>query len=173
MNNLSSAMEIALRRPEAGDGFPIHQLISQSPPLDLNSVYNYHLLTHHFADTCVVAEVAGSVVGFLSAYLIPGRPDTLFVWQVVVDASQRGHGLAGLMLEELLQRPACSGVRYLEATVNPSNGASRRLFERQAHSIGSTLQEHPFLGAEDFGPGAGHEDEILLHIPLLPNQTNQ
>lgn len=172
MNNLSSAMEIDLRRPDLRDGFPIYQLISQSPPLDLNSVYNYHLLTHHFADTCVVAEAADSVVGFLSAYLIPERPDTLFVWQVVVAQTQRGRGLARRMLEALLQRPACRSVRYLEATVNPSNGASRRLFERQAQSIGSTLQEQPFLGAEDFGPGAGHEDEIILRIPLS-KQTNQ
>jgi len=171
MTTLTSTTEIGLRRPEFRDGFPIHQLIQQSPPLDLNSVYNYHLLTHHFADTCVVAEAAGSVVGFLSAYLIPGRPDTLFVWQVVVDASQRGLGLAGKMLDALLQRPACSGVHYLEATVNPSNGASRRLFERQAQSIGSTLQEHLFLAAEEFGPGAGHESEILLRIPLT-NQAN-
>lgn len=168
-----SKKEIYLRKPTRADGYRIHQLIEQSPPLDPNSIYSYHLLTHHFGDTCIVAEVGGKVVGFISAYIVPNRPDTLFVWQVVVDKSQRGRGIARMMLSGLLSRPECSNARYLEATVNPSNNASRRLFERYAEDWGEHVIEEEFLSATAFGEGSAHESEILLRIPLHSQQNLQ
>lgn len=159
---------VLLRAPNAEEGLEIQQLINTNPPLDTNSAYNYYLLCKHFADTCIVAEHEGKVAGFLSAYLIPGRPDTLFVWQVVVDKSLRGKRVAARMLDTLITR--CSGtVHYIEATVNPSNTASRSLFESLARQHGTTIKEEKFLEAEAFGPAADHESEILLHIPLDKN----
>lgn len=162
--------EIHIRKPVASDGYEIHQLIANSPPLDLNSVYSYYLLSDHFRDTCVVAENQGRMVGFLSAYRIPQRPDTLFVWQVVVNRALRGQRIAWRMLESLLQRITSSGVVAVEATVNPSNAASRGLFEHLAREQGSTIEEETFLEANAFGAGGQHESEILLRIPLTaPN----
>ncbi len=157
---------IHIRKPRAGDGFNIHQLIADSPPLDLNSVYSYYLLSKHFSDSCIVAESQGKIIGFISAYRIPERPETLFIWQVVVDGTQRGKGIARRMLESLLQRFDCNEVRQIEATVNPSNAASRSLFERLAAEQGTTLHEETFLDASAFGPGGNHESEILLRVPL-------
>jgi L-2,4-diaminobutyric acid acetyltransferase len=164
--------DILTRKPEAGDGFTIHQLIAASPPLDLNSIYSYYLLSDHFRDSCVVAECQGQLAGFLSAYLIPSRPETLFIWQVVVAREQRGRGVAGRMLEALLARFEGDQLQAVEATVNPGNLASRRLFERLAQQRGSTLQESVFLPASAFGPGADHESETLLRI-LLPSRNKQ
>jgi L-2,4-diaminobutyric acid acetyltransferase len=158
--------EIVIRKPQAGDGFKIHQLIASSPPLDLNSVYSYYLLSEHFRNTCVVAEHGGEVVGFISAYHPPERKNTLFVWQVVVDQALRGQKIAGRMLNNLLQRLNSGELSYLEVTVNPSNTASRRLFERLAKEHATTMEEEVFLDAAAFGPGANHESEILLRIPL-------
>jgi L-2,4-diaminobutyric acid acetyltransferase len=152
-----------LRKPEPGDAYSIYRLIKQSPPLDPNSIYSYHLLCHHYRDTCIVAEKNGEIVGFISAYLVPGRPQTLFVWQVVVDASLRGKGLARVMLNSLLAGGACKDVRQLEVTVNPSNQASRRLFDAFAQLKECELKESIFMQAEDFG-GEEHEQEILLSI---------
>jgi L-2,4-diaminobutyric acid acetyltransferase len=74
------------------------------------------------------------------------------------------------MLDELLQRFEPHELRYVEATVNPGNAASRRLFERLATQQGSVLEEEIFLEASDFGPGGDHECEILLRVPLsTPN----
>lgn len=166
-----SKKETLLRKPTRADGLQLHRLIAQNPPLDPNSVYSYHLLTHHFADTCVVAEFAGEIVGFISAYIVPSRPDTLFVWQVVVDPAQRGRGIARLMLSALLSRPACAQVRTLEATVNPSNSASRALFQRYAEDWGGHLAEEEFLDRNAFGDGGEHESEILLRIALQGQQN--
>jgi L-2,4-diaminobutyric acid acetyltransferase len=163
--------EIHIRKPQASDGYEIHQLIANSPPLDLNSVYSYYLLSDHFSDSCVVAESRGKVVGFLSAYRIPQRPQTLFVWQVVVNRALRGKRIAWRMLESLLQRYQDGEVVQVEATVNPSNAASRRLFERLAAVQGSTLQEETFLESNAFGPGGNHESEILLRVPLTTQNS--
>lgn len=162
----TSQEAITIRKPEASDGREIHQLISNCPPLDLNSVYSYYLLSDHFRDSCAVAETDGKVVGFVSAYRIPQRPDTLFIWQVVVDQTMRGHGVAWRMLASLLQRFPRNEVRQVEATVNPSNSASRGLFDRLALEHGSQVEEAPYLDATAFGCGSGHESEILLRIPL-------
>lgn len=161
----SPVEEILFRKPSIRDGRAVHQLISQSPPLDLNSVYSYYLLSDHFQDSCVIAEKNGQVVGFLSAYPVPQRPDTLFVWQVVVSAELRGQHLAARMLDSVLERLG-EAVHFVEATVNPSNMASRKLFESLARKHQTQVQESVYLQAEDFGPAAAHESEILFRIPL-------
>ncbi|PKM45633.1 MAG: diaminobutyrate acetyltransferase [Gammaproteobacteria bacterium HGW-Gammaproteobacteria-1] len=159
---------IVLRRPQLTDGQPVHALVRRCPPLDLNSSYSYFLLCSHHADTCVVARRGEDTVGFLSAYRLPAAPHTLFVWQVAVDASTRGQGLAGRMLEELLARPSCAGVQFVETTVSPSNLASRRVFIRFAAQRQAAWQEEVFLSRAHFGAEA-HEEEVLLRIgPLTP-----
>jgi len=156
--------EILLRAPRVADGAAIHALIRACPPLDLNSAYAYLLLSHHFTDTCVVAEKNGEIVGYVSGYVPPAQPDVFFVWQVAVHEHGRGLGLGQRMLRHLLQRPAAHGARYVETTVSPSNGPSRAMFQRLAASLGTSLQETALFTTDMFGPGAAHEDETLLRI---------
>ncbi|KOF54548.1 L-2,4-diaminobutyric acid acetyltransferase [Achromobacter sp. DMS1] len=153
-----------MRPPGRKDGAAIHQLISECPPLDLNSLYAYLLLAEHFRDTCVVAEsMGGRIDGFISAYVPPGRPDVLFVWQVAVHARARGQRLARAMLRALLQRESLRHVRHLETTVGPDNMASRRSFTGLAAELGAHVSEQPFFDRQMFG-GADHDDEMLLKI---------
>lgn len=166
MTTSSGDSEIRLRPPKLPDGKAVHDLIANSPPLDVNSTYNYFLLCSHFAETCVVGEVDGRIASFLSAYRIPNEPESLFVWQVVVDGSLRGQGMAGRMLEDVLSREACRGVRYIKTTVSPSNTASRRVFERFAERGGFGFEQSVFLAREDFGD-EGHEEEVLFRIGPL------
>ncbi len=158
--------DIRFRPPNAIDGLDIHHLIADSPPLDLNSIYSYYLLSEHFRNTCIVAEQAEELIGFISAYRIPQRPDTLFVWQVVVSRASRGRRVAWRMLEALLARFSRDEVRNVEASVNPGNAASRGLFERLAEIHGTAVREEAFLAASAFGSSTDHEPEILLRIPL-------
>lgn len=154
---------VQLKEPVLDDGKAVHDLISNSPPLDLNSSYNYFLLCSHFSETCVVGKQDGKLLAFLSAYHLPKSSETLFIWQMAVDASLRGLGMAGRMLEEVLARPACRGIRYIETTVSPSNTASRRVFERYAEKRQLGWHEETFLTEEQFG-GEGHESEVLFRI---------
>ncbi|MCK9511933.1 MAG: diaminobutyrate acetyltransferase [Pigmentiphaga sp.] len=164
MTTTATHTEMVLRPPTIADGAAIHALIKACPPLDLNSAYAYLLLCHHFADTCVVAERSGTIVGYVSGYVPPAQPDVFFIWQVAVHERGRGLGLGQGMLRHLLERPAASRSRYVETTVSPSNGPSRAMFQRLAASLGTALQETALFTTDMFGPGAAHEDETLLRI---------
>lgn len=154
---------IGIGKPRVRDGAAIHRLIESCKPLDVNSLYAYLLLCEHHAETCVIAHSEKRVVGFVSAYRIPEREDTIFVWQVAVDASTRGTGLAKTMLRELLLRPLVRGCTHLETTVSPSNTASRRLFHALARELDAPVNETLLFAESDFG-GENHECEMLIRI---------
>ena len=89
-------------RPDVVDGAALWRIAKDSAALDLNSSYSYLLWCRDFAGTSAVARgLDGRPVGFVTAYLRPDRPRTLLVWQVAVDASHRGRGLAARLLDVL------------------------------------------------------------------------
>lgn len=159
----AAAAEITLRVPAATDGHALHSLIRNCPPLDGNSVYCNLLQCTHFAETSVAAEARDKLVGFISAYLIPANPNTLFIWQVAIDSAFRGQGLATRMLNELLARPACAELTYLETTITASNTGSWSLFEALARKLQAKLNSSAFFD-ESTHFNAEHESEILVRI---------
>ncbi|HEY9280190.1 MAG TPA: diaminobutyrate acetyltransferase [Eoetvoesiella sp.] len=152
-----------LRRPFKADAPAVHRLVTECPPLDLNSLYTYLLLSEHFSDTCVVAEHDGILDGYLSAYIPPAKPDVLFVWQVAVHSRARGRGLGRSMLSSLLERPGLRQVRYIETTVGSNNAASRGMFAGFARMLRADCRESPLFEQQLFGP-SGHDDEPLIRI---------
>ncbi|NYT79457.1 diaminobutyrate acetyltransferase [Alcaligenaceae bacterium] len=160
--------DLWLRAPTKFDAAGIHTLISECPPLDLNSLYTYLLLSEHFCATSVVAGSADKLLGFISGYRRPEAADTLFVWQVAVHADARGRGLGQRMLRYLLDRPTLEGVRYIETTVGPENQASRGMFASLARRLNAPVHESPLFDRSLFGEH-GHDDEPLLRIgPFRP-----
>src|SRR5438093_171220 len=93
-----------IESPTKADGAALWRIARDSQKLDLNSPYAYLLWCRDFADTTVVAKVDGQPAGFVTAYRRPAALDTALVWQVAVDATQRGRGLAGALLDELFTR---------------------------------------------------------------------
>ncbi|RII18538.1 L-2,4-diaminobutyric acid acetyltransferase [Streptomyces sp. YIM 130001] len=160
-----------LERPEVKDGAACWRIARDSKTLDLNSSYSYLLWCRDFAGTSVVARVGddpeGEPVGFITGYIRPERPRTLLIWQVAVDESQRGRGLAGSMLDELTSRVAHrEGLTTLETTISPDNKASQRLFTSFAERHGASVDREVLFPAEQF-PDGGHEPEVLYHIGPL------
>lgn len=156
-----------LRPPRVEDGAAIWRLVRDSKVLDPNSAYLYLMLCRSYAGTCVVAERAGVLCGFASAYLLPAEPSTLFLWQIGVAEHARGQGLALAMLMNILQRDGCAAVTHLETTVAPSNAASRALFYSLARRLGTDCQELPGFSAALFpqeDAGTGHESEPILRV---------
>jgi L-2,4-diaminobutyric acid acetyltransferase len=164
----SATATVLCRSAQAADAPQVHSLVKECKPLDLNSTYAYLLLCSHFANTCVVAQREGRLVGFVSSYKKPAESAVLFVWQVAVSATARGEGLASQMLDELLQREDCRAVRWVETTIAPTNEASWALFESLAKRRGALCAQETLFQPEDFGT-EGHEEERLLRIgPLRP-----
>ncbi|MAL97923.1 diaminobutyrate acetyltransferase [Hydrocarboniclastica marina] len=155
--------EIILREPRAEDGYPLHRLIDACAPLDPNSVYCNLLHCTHFAPTSVAADRNGELVGFISGYIPPAQPDTIFIWQVAVHASGRGHGLGKRMLKEILRRPACENVRYMDTTITDDNEASWGLFMSLARDLNAETQRSLKFD-HDTHFGGQHDSEYLLRI---------
>lgn len=157
-----------LRHPTVNDGPAVHELISSCPPLDTNSLYCNLLQCTHFPDTCIIAELNGKLVGWISAYRPPQSSDRLFIWQVAVHPEARGMKLAARMLDSLLERPSCAGVTGLLTTITDDNSASWALFRSFARRHASVLSSGPFFDRDRHFSGQ-HDSETLVAIaPLAP-----
>ncbi|MGP4019494.1 diaminobutyrate acetyltransferase [Saccharopolyspora sp. 5N708] len=148
--------------PVVADGPELYRITRDSAVLDVNSSYAYLLWCRDFAQTSAVARIDGAVVGFVTGYIRPDAPDTLVVWQIAVDASQRGGGVAGRLLGHLVDRVLPRGVRYLETTITADNAASINLFAALARKRAANLARSELFAAELF-PNA-HLGEDLYRI---------
>lgn len=166
---MSSLESITLRPPMLEDGMAVFHLIENCPPLDVNSSYCNLLQSSHFAGTSVAAESNGEIVGFISGYIVPERPNTLFIWQVAVAEQGRGVGLASRMLEHILARTLCNNVAYLETTITEDNQASWALFRRLAKYLTADFKSGEWMDKTTHFAGQ-HDSEALVRIG--PFNTN-
>lgn len=160
---------LTFRPPVAADGARMWEIARDSRVLDLNSPYAYVLWAQEFAETSVVVETGERVVGFVTGFVRPDEVDgrgSLFVWQVGVDADQRGRGLAVRMLHSLMDRASEQGIERLRTTISPDNEASRRTFAALARDRDQTLAREDYLSAEllAVGDGGAHEPEDLYTV---------
>lgn len=156
---------ITFRKPEGADGAAVWALIDACKPLDVNSMYCNMIQCDHFAETCVLAALGEDVVGWVSGYIVPDDPETLFVWQVAVSEKARGQGLGRRMLDELTRREACEGVRRIQTTITKDNDASWGLFTRFAERQGARLSSAPHFKKDEHFQGE-HATEHMVTISL-------
>ncbi|APZ95444.1 diaminobutyrate acetyltransferase [Fuerstiella marisgermanici] len=164
---VSTTSQLRLRPPSVEDAASIWRIVNESGVLDRNSSYLYLLMCRDFARTCLVAESDGEVVGFVIGYRPPDRPHVLFVWQIAVAPAAQGQGLGLRLLTDLVRR--CNGdefPEYVDATIAPSNTASRRLFQALATTFDTQLTEASGFAESDFPPG-DHEAEPVIRIGPL------
>jgi diaminobutyrate acetyltransferase len=139
-------------------------LVREAGTLDANSAYLYVLLADRFRDTCALAERDGRLVALLTGFRPPRDPSTYFVWQIGVHPEARGAGLASRLIDEVLARHP--DVRFVEATVSPSNAPSLALFGALARRRGAALATLEGYGPELFP--SSHEREPLIRIGPFP-----
>ena len=170
------AIGVTIAEPDSSDGPQLWRLARDSGVLDMNSSYAYLLWCRDFASTSAVARMDGAdgaVVGFVTGFRRPEAPDTVMIWQVAVDADQRGRNLAGRMLHAVVDRLSPQGVRWMHTTISPSNEASIRLFTALARDRGTEIERRELFAPEDFPteePG-DHEAEDLYVIGPFPPVT--
>ncbi len=156
---------VTFRKPVPEDGSEIWNLIRECKPLDENSMYCNLIQADHFADTCVVAEVDGEILGWISGHMIP-NDDSFFVWQVAVSPRARGLGLGKRMLQELIDRDECAEARHMKTTITKSNDASWGLFRSFAKSIGGEIEDEPHFEEDvHFDGSAPTEHMVSISIP--------
>ncbi|WP_112477962.1 diaminobutyrate acetyltransferase [Vibrio variabilis] len=156
-----------LQAPSAEDGLMVNKLVAQTEALDDNSTYCNFLQAIHFHDTSIAAFYKGRLAGFVSGYLKPNQPNTLFIWQVVVDRDFRGQGVAKKMLSRLLDRDSLDSINAIETTITEDNLASWSLFRGIERERGQAGNVSVFLDQDVHFEGQ-HETEHLYRI-LLKN----
>lgn len=147
------------------------RLARDSESLDLNPPYAYLLCCHHFCDTSVVARFGGEVVGFLTGFREQRSPDTVFFWQLAVDDSQRGTGLARAMIDALATRVLEQGARYVTLSVTPDNKASNAVFQSFAERWNAQLTLSRLFEKSDFPSDSEHEPEEHYRIGPFPQPS--
>ena len=155
----------SLRKPGARDGAAIWRLIQACKPLDENSMYCNLIQCDHFRDTCIVAEMGGEIVGWVSGHILPDDPETLFVWQVAVSETARGTGLGTLMLRGLLSRENCKDVTRLQTTITRDNAASWALFRKFSDLTDGALSSAPYFTRSQHFDDL-HDTEYMVTIAM-------
>lgn len=153
-----------IRHPKLEDGSAVWKIVKESG-LAQNSPYIYLLMCDQFASTCAVAELDDQLQGIALGFYLPDKEKTLFLWQIGILGTARGRRLASRMLLWLMEKNK-QDMKFLEATVTPSNTASRRLFHSVARTIGAEITEEPYL-TPDLYPTPEAETDLLLHIGPL------
>ncbi len=166
-------LAVSYRHPTVQDAPAVTRLIRDSGNLDVNSHYAHLLLCHHFNGTCIAAERGSDFIGFVSAYRPPEDPGVLFVWQIAVASSARGAGVAGGMLDQLVQRASGGRVHFVEATITATNTASIRLFTSFSRRLGVAITHRRLFPAELFHGVEQHESEDLYRIGPLPSTFSE
>ncbi len=154
---------IEYRHPRDEHGTAVYSLIQQCPPLDQNSRYCNLLQCTHFSDTSMAAFDGDRLVGFVSGYVLPKKPDSLFIWQVAVLDDVRGKGVAIAMILALLKRPACDQVQFIETTITMQNQPSWNMFEKLAKTLNTCSDSKPHFFKDTHFSGH-HDTEMLLRI---------
>ncbi|MEU9313025.1 diaminobutyrate acetyltransferase [Streptomyces sp. NPDC048256] len=163
----SDALHVTLRAPRPADAPAVWQLVRDSEILDTNSLYYYNLWFRDFADTSVVAATHDDrIIGFVTAYIRPDRPDTLMAWQSAVAPECHAPGLAVRMMHELADRAAGHGAICVETTINPGNRAVALMMRRFAHERGLDVHTEVLFRSEDFPgeEGHAHPPEVLYRM---------
>lgn len=164
--NPSHFDSFVFRSAAPSDGGAVRRLVQATGVLEPNSLYCYLLMVSDFADTCLIAERGGEVVGVVLGYHPPREPETAFVWQIGVLPALHGQGLGLHMLQAWLELPANATCQWVTATVADDNPASQALFGRLATVHLAQCEVRPHFRAEQFAHG--HPAEPLYRIgPLV------
>lgn len=160
----SNVTGVELRQPTLDDGAAMWRMARASQVLDVNTSYAYLLWGRDFAAHSVIAvDRSGEQeepCGFVTGYQRPDAPDTLMIWQVAVNDSHRGQGIARRMLEELFDRDP--GLTVMETTITEDNAASIALFSSVAEGRGLSFERSPLFEASAFPDG--HDAELLFRL---------
>ncbi|MFE7170967.1 GNAT family N-acetyltransferase [Streptomyces sp. NPDC057616] len=109
------------------------QLSGSARPLDAEAVGRILACD---ANTVLVARADRAIVGTLTLVECP-LPAGLRarIEDVVVDESARGHGVAGLLIEEAVRIAREAGARTVDLTSRPDRETANRLYERLGFGV--------------------------------------
>ena len=121
------------------------------------------MLFRYFQELCLLAEEDVGPLGFVVGFQSTSSRLAFFLWQIGVDPSARGKGVATDLVRAAVANAKILGCVALECTI--TNKSSYRVFEKVAQDEGSKLVK---LGVVDFvDPISNQADsEELFRLPF-------
>ena len=116
-----------------------------------------------FRLSSIVAELDGTVVGAVLAYVPPFDRETLFILQVVIAEGEEEKGVGSLMLGHLMRSDTCVDVRRVQTVIRSDDDAVWTLFRRFARWQRSRMEIAPFI-TQALTPHRRHENDNLVTI---------
>jgi len=155
--------KFGFRKPDKEDGAQVWELIKGTSSLEADSPYSYLMWCELFSETSVIAYEEGNQekpVGFISGFIHPEKPDTLFIWQTAIDEAQRGRELVKRMLYNLLNRDCCEKIQYAETAESSSNILSGNLAIELARKFNLDYKISRYFESEHFPKRKKEENEV-------------
>ena len=128
---MTRKQQTTVRRLGPGDEEVVRRLAERTPQTALLADERTILLA---------AFVGSEPVGFVLGYELPrrhGKPSTLFVYELAVDAAHRRRGIATQLMSELRDVGRARGVEESFVLTDPENSAANELYA----SLGGVRQE--------------------------------
>ncbi len=102
----------------------------------------YKIMSDHFGDTFFVAREDpengnSEIIGFMLGFISQKIPGYLFIWQIAVAEKSHGEKLGSRLLEYTIDQAIQKNCKAVMATVETTNTASQKLFEKFGFSIDS------------------------------------
>lgn len=122
--------KIIIRNANTEEIESIIKLVGNCPPLEQYPFHIYKIMVRYFGDFCHVAIHNQKIVGWVMGFPAQKHLDTCFLWQIGVTPEQHGQGIGKSLLKEFERTVEKYGYQRIEATIDPENISSKRLFER-------------------------------------------
>lgn len=114
--------------------------------------------------TCLVAELDGEVVGYVSlsrATPLVSNAHVAMIDGMAVRPQARGSGVGAQLLEAALEHARHRAARRVRLRVLATNGPARRLYERHGFVVEGVLEGEFHLGGQDV-------DDVLMARSVRP-----
>lgn len=123
--------EMRFRTAKGSDFMDVHDFVCGCPPLENYAEHVYKILLRYFGNSCIIAEIRNRVVGYVLGFISQTHfPKTYFLWQIGVAPYMQGTGLGTRLLQYVETHVNDLGCKRIEATIDPVNISSQKLFEK-------------------------------------------
>jgi L-2,4-diaminobutyric acid acetyltransferase len=126
-------MDINIRTAYENDFLKIHKFVSNCKPLESYSEHFYKIVTRYFGNCCFIAENENKILGVIIGLASQVHNKTYFMWQIGVESSLKGDGIAKILLKKAEEEVKKLGCNRIELTVDPENIPSQRFVEKNGY----------------------------------------
>ncbi|HEY9246625.1 MAG TPA: GNAT family N-acetyltransferase [Candidatus Methanoperedens sp.] len=148
-----------IRRAAQEDFLKVHRFTAECLPSETYPEHVYKIILRYFGDCCFICEENDSIVGSVMGIVPLNFPGTYFLWQIGVSPLHQGKGIGKKLLMKVEEELKRMKFTRIEATIDPVNLASQKLFLKMGYKnisekVGKTIKVEGKAAVQDYyNPG--------------------